>query len=156
MAASVEPDQPRPKPLEFSEFKKYFADLHAGLNPELPRIADVMMNPGTNSDGWWNSDQWWLQMRLAVEIFESVFPSKFKLCVVIDWSQNHAAAAADALLADRMNVKEGGKQPHLKHTFYPREIANCFTILRPRNIECVPGCTECRAAFDACDNKEQF
>ena len=89
-----------------------------------------------------------MQMELAVLIHESVFPKRFKLFVVIDWSQGHAAAAVDALLAERMNVRPGGKQPHLQHTFHPRTV-NGFTVERPRTIHCVPNCVECQAAFDA-------
>ena len=96
-----------------------------------------------------------MQMELATLIHDSVFPKRFKLCIVIDWSQGHAAAAADALLAERMNVNPGGKQPHLKHTFHPHML-NGFAVQRPRAILCSPGCDQCQAAFDAHGHNPEF
>ncbi len=94
-------------------------------------------------------------MELAVLIHDSVFPKRFKLLVVIGWSQGHAAAAADALLPERMNVNPGGKQPHLKHTFWPRTV-NGFTVQHPRMVHCTPGCAECEASFQAHGSNPDF
>jgi hypothetical protein len=151
----LRPDLPRPAALTFKEFNQFFADRAAGLDPPLPRTADVMMDPGTNKDGWWSSQQFWQQMELAVLIHEAVFPPQFKLLVVIDWSQGHAAAALSALLAERMNVGPGGKQPHLKHTFWPRTL-NGFDVQRPRLVHCTPNCAECQSAFDAHGHNPDF
>ena len=85
-----------------------------------------------------------MQAELAMDIFEHVFGepsvSRFRLVANVDWSQNHAATADDALDADKMLVGMGGKTAkHLRVTRYP---------YRPeaikRNLICnLTGCLDC-------------
>ena len=65
-----------------------------------------------------------MQAELAMDTFEHVFGepsvSRFRLVANVDWSQNHAATADDALDADKMLVGMGGKTAkHLRVTRYP-------------------------------------
>ena len=78
-----------------------------------------------------------------VDIFEHVFGkgSRFKLVANVDWSQNHAATADDALDAEKMLVGTGGKSAkHIRATSYPIREKQ-----RRRNIICNPtsGCLQC-------------
>ena len=63
-----------------------------------------------------------MQTELAMDIFEHVFGkgSRFKLVANVDWSQNHAATADDALDAEKMIVGTGGQSAkHIRATSYP-------------------------------------
>lgn len=89
-------------------------------------------------------------------IFERVFGrGRYRMVGNYDWSQNHAARAADGLDATEMNNSSGGKQPHQRATSYP--IAQ-----RPdgsniaRSITCCKDCPTCLAEFNACADKHSF
>ena len=82
------------------------------------------MFPGSSDgkDGWWLGESMWMQTELAMDIFEHVFGkgSRFKLVAKVDWSQNHAATADDALDAEKMLVGTGGNSAkHIRATSYP-------------------------------------
>ena len=73
--------------------------------PKLPRNADVAMRPGKNHEGWWCSEEFWMQSYLAIAIFDYAFkPSQPRLTLVamLDWSQGHAAMSHDGLDAENM------------------------------------------------------
>ena len=94
----------------------------AGRPVPLPNTADVWMRPGKNHEGWWSSDEFWMQCRLAIAIFDYVFSSepRFKLVAGLDWSQGHAAMAADGLDAENMLVRPGGiSASHIRATSTP-------------------------------------
>ena len=90
--------------------KRYIREKREGLFPCLPVTADVFMFPGSSDgkDGWWLGESMWMQMELAMDIFEHVFgpacASRFRSVANVDWSQNHAATAPDALDAEKMLV----------------------------------------------------
>ena len=105
------------------------------------------MFPGSSDgkDGWWLGESMWMQTELAMDIFEHVFgpacASRFRLVANVDWSQNHAATAPDALDAEKMLVNPGGKSAsHIRPTSYP-----CREGQRRRRIICYPeaGCQLC-------------
>ena len=95
----------------------YIRMKREGKGPSLPPTADVFMYPGSSDgeDGWWFAEAMWMQAELAMGIFEHVFgkpahpSSRFRLVANVDWSQNHAATADDALDAEKMLVNPGGK-----------------------------------------------
>ena len=49
----------------------------------------------------------------AIPIFESSFPG-FQVCFLFDNSSNHGVVAPDALIASKMNLNPGGRQPKLR------------------------------------------
>lgn len=95
-----------------------------------------------------------MQIVLARLIFETVFgpPSgTFFMVPVLDWSQGHAAQAADGLNAENMLVgNTGTSATHLRPTSWPPVMCGPNNdVLVKRSIECRPGCQECRAAYEA-------
>lgn len=144
----LEPDMPPPQPVSLKQLKRYIQAKRAGESPMPLRSADVIMDPGKNQEGYWGSEETWMQAELAMDIFDYVFPTltfwQFKLVAIVDWSQGHAAMPPDGLDATSMNNSAGGAQPHLRHTWYPRQNT---LIAIERWIECSPGCQLCQAAF---------
>jgi hypothetical protein len=53
----------------------------------------------------------------AIPIFQILFPNCTAL-FAFDNSSNHAAFKSDALVASRMNLKPGGKQPKMRDTVF--------------------------------------
>ena len=85
-----------------------------------------------------------MQTELAMDIFEHVFGpqprSRYVLVAHVDWSQNHAATAPDALDAEKMLVGSGGKSAkHIRDTWWADPRPNP----PKRAILCTPGCSIC-------------
>ena len=80
--------------------------------------ARVLFLPGTNYDGWWDQTSLIAQLRdKAIPAFKELFPDK-RGVFIFDNSTSHGAYAPDALLATRMNVGGGGKQPKLRNGWF--------------------------------------
>ena len=161
-----EPEGPPPAPILIKELREWHSKWSAGLPCELPATADVAMDPGSaeSKDGWWGSAEFWLQVDLAMEIFEQVFGrrqsgSRYKLVAHVDWSQGHAAMHPRALNAESMQVRPGGKQPHLGSTRWVRGSTQPGQQLLcdiPRWHQCQPGCDQCLRDFDAAGRPADF
>ena len=80
--------------------------------------AQIVIHPGKNYDGRWDSDKIILQMEEKVfQIFEAEFPG----CVgvfVFDHSSGHEAYAKDALRVSKMRVHPGGKVDVLRDGWF--------------------------------------
>ena len=83
---------------------------------DIPKEARAYLIPGKNQEGYWTMNHLLEQLKLkAIPIFEALFPT----CIAIfafDNSSNHAAFLSDALLANKMNLFPGGKQPAMRST----------------------------------------
>ncbi|CAG8760092.1 22769_t:CDS:2 [Rhizophagus irregularis] len=77
--------------------------------------ARVIMNPGTNNDSWWNIEL--LIIDHVIPIFEATHPRVVAI-FAFDNSTSHGAFSSDTLIANRMNVKPGGKQSKMKNTVF--------------------------------------
>jgi len=87
-------------------------------NPSIPEEARVYLQPGKNRDGYWTSENLVEQVKTkAIPIFETIFPNCIAL-FAFDNSSNYAAYRFDALVANRMNLKPGGKQPKMRDTVF--------------------------------------
>ncbi|CAG8653158.1 9157_t:CDS:1, partial [Paraglomus occultum] len=87
-------------------------------NPSIAEEARVYLQPGKDRDGYWTSENLVEQVKTkAIPIFETVFPNCIAL-FAFDNSSNHAAYRSDALVASRMNLKPGGKQPKMRDTVF--------------------------------------
>src|SRR2546421_9985020 len=83
-----------------------------------PKEARVYLQPGKNQEGYWTSKHLVNQVKTkAIPIFETMFPDCIGL-FAFDNSSNHAAFKSDALVASKMNLKSGGKQPKMKDTIF--------------------------------------
>ncbi len=84
--------------------------------PHIPKEARVCLIPGKNQEGYWTMNHLLEQVKSkAIPIFEALFPN----CIAIfafDNSSNHAAFLPDALIASKMNLFPGGKQPAMRST----------------------------------------
>ena len=75
----------------------------------------------TNSDGYFDSDKLIFQVERAIDIFESRHPDAQAL-FLFDNAPSHKKCAEDALNADKMNVRPGGKQPLLRDTIFDGQV----------------------------------
>src|SRR6266540_6479885 len=87
-------------------------------NPSILEEACVYLQPGKDREGFWMSEHLIEQLKMkAIPIFETLFPNCITL-FAFDNSSNHTAYRSDALVASRMNLKSGGKQPKMKDTTF--------------------------------------
>ena len=86
--------------------------------PNIPKEARCYLKPGVNQDGYWTADHLIEQIKnKVIPIFETLYPD----CVAVfafDNNSNHAAFSKDALIANRMNLGPGGKQPIMRDTYF--------------------------------------
>ena len=79
------------------------------LYPEIPSKAGVIIKPGKEADGYWDNEDLVVQTKTRViPIFKVLHPGSDAL-ICYDHSMNHLAHAPDALIAGRLNLKDGGK-----------------------------------------------
>jgi hypothetical protein len=80
----------------------------AQLHPDCPTDSTVIMYPGANKDGYFTNQYLAEQTKIMLKIFDILHPGCSAL-VAYDNSSNHHAMADDALVASRLNLKDGGK-----------------------------------------------
>jgi hypothetical protein len=91
------------------------------------RDARKIIHPGSNGDPWWDCDQLLVQVREAIDIFNTVHPDCQAL-FVFDQSSAHGSLPPDALRAFDMNKSDGGKQRKQRDTVIPQ--SNPFPAVR--------------------------
>jgi hypothetical protein len=62
--------------------------------------------------GWWNAEKMVAQTRKAITIFNKAFPGD----IVVFAFDNSSGHACKAIVANRMNLRPGGKQPLMHDT----------------------------------------
>ena len=72
-------------------------------------------------DGYWNNSHMVEQVNLAMDIFERKYP-QCKALFIFDNAPLHMKKPDDAINADVMNVKPGGKQPVMWASLYYGEV----------------------------------
>lgn len=78
----------------------------------------MLFKPGKNQEGYWIAEHLLEQIEhKAIPIFEILYPNCIAL-FAFDNSSNHAVFSKDALVASRMNLKPGGKQPIMHNTHF--------------------------------------
>lgn len=79
------------------------------LYPEIEKEATVKLRPGKGGDGYWDNDDLVKQIQnKVIPIFKILHPGCVAL-MMFDNSMNHRAKAPNALVANRLNVSDGGK-----------------------------------------------
>ena len=87
--------------------------------PDLKQEARVLLRFGSDYEGYWNSDKFLIQVRDAIKIAKVKYsPEEYNVYWFFDQSSGHTAFSDNALVASRMNVKPGGKQPVMHDTNY--------------------------------------
>ena len=76
-------------------------------NPHVKSDCTKIMHPGINKDGYFTNEDLALQTTAMMEIFNILHPDCIAL-IAFDNSSNHHAMAKDALVANRLNLKDGG------------------------------------------------
>lgn len=105
----------RGKGIMVSEFLTPVGRLCCESGNQGIEYASRLIETGANKD-WWTNDMMMDQLRHAVSIFKRRFPNCTGLWL-FDNSTNHGAFAPDALVASRIAMNPGGKQPHMRNGF---------------------------------------
>ena len=97
-------------------------------SPDLPAKARVIFKFGAQGDGYWNNELFIKQVKTAMKIAEFKYPkAQNTLVFLFDQSSGHCAYADDALIAHKMNVSNGGKQPFMRETYWDGEPQKLIT-----------------------------
>jgi len=96
--------------------------------PNLPDTARVIFKFGAQGDGYWNSEHFIAQVDKAMKIAEFKYPSTDNtLLFLFDQSSGHCTYSDDALIAHKMNVSDGGKQPFLRNIIWDGKVQKMVT-----------------------------
>ena len=77
-------------------------------HPHVPEAVAMVIKPGKNHDGYWDCEDLVTQTRdRAIPIFKILHPGCDAL-FIFDNSSGHLAYAPDALVANRLNLNDGG------------------------------------------------
>lgn len=79
--------------------------------------------PGKNADGWWTAEMLVQQVEQVIPLFERTYPDAVAE-FFFDQSAAHGAFTVNALNANEMNVKPGGKQRRMHSTTIPADNPN--------------------------------
>src|SRR6185369_8147964 len=78
----------------------------------------VILHLAKNQEGYWTIEHLLAQIEnKAIPIFKAKFPNAIAI-FAFDNSTNHAAYAKNALVAARMNLEPGEKQPIMRSTTF--------------------------------------
>ena len=89
------------------------------LREGLERDATVYFVYGDKGEGYWKGEDMVQQvLDKAIPVFEKEYGKDCKACFLFDNSPNHGVFAEDALIAEKMNLKFGGKQPLMRDGWY--------------------------------------
>ena len=92
---------------------------------------------GENKEGYWTSEKFMAQIEVAATIAEVKYPREegYRLVFIFDHSSCHGAYADDALNANKMNMKPGGKQPAMPNTVWRgKECSMVFNLGVPKGL----------------------
>ena len=85
--------------------------------PDLPAKARIVFKFGAQGQGYWNNELFIDQVQTAINIAEFKYPkTQNTLAFLFDQSSGHCAYSDNALIAHKMNVSDGGKQPFMRDT----------------------------------------
>lgn len=87
---------------------------------EQHRNAYQLFEYGANKKGYWKAPHFIRQVDRSIDIFNATYPGA-RAVYYIDCSSNHNAYAPDALVASKMNVLPGGKQPLMRDGYYYKD-----------------------------------
>lgn len=88
----------------------------------------IKYGSGKSDDGWWDAEKMVAQTKKAIDIFNKAFPGDIAV-FAFDNSSGHACKAKDALVANRMNLRPGGKQPLMHATKWGNGVCQSMVFL---------------------------
>ena len=80
----------------------------------------------TQSEGYFNNDMLLEQVERALTIFEAKYPQAQGM-FIFDNAPSHMKCSDDALNPEKMNVKDGGKQPRMRDTMWNGAVQQMVT-----------------------------
>ena len=114
-------------------------DLEKELDASIKQSARVLFEYG-NNHGYWDSEKFLKQMDDALKIAEIKYPPSggYRHVFLFDHSCGHTAYSKDALVASRMNRKDGGKQPRMRDTVWEGNTQRMLHVDgTPKGVETV-------------------
>ena len=89
-------------------------------DPNIHLQAREFLEYGESKEGYWTSDKFMKQMKMAVKIAEVKYPKSdgWRHVWIFDHSSCHGAMAEDSLDVSKMNVGPGGKQRVMRDGFW--------------------------------------
>ena len=95
------------------------AELARSEDPSFPTTARATLEYGAGKGGYWDSDKFQNNVKVAIKIAKFKYPmDKYTVVFIFDSSSCHRAYAPDSLNTRTMNVKPGGAQPPLRDTVW--------------------------------------
>ena len=101
-----------------------FLEEVGGLLQHQDEKARLMLEHQT--EGYFNNQMLLSQVNRAITIFERKYPEAQGL-FIFDHAPSHMKRPEDALNAERMNVKDGGRQPFMKDTIWEGRVQRMVT-----------------------------
>ena len=102
--------------------------LHCVEEGEKAYATEIIKyGSGRSDDGWWNAEKMVIQAKKAIDIFNKAFPGDVAV-FAFDNSSGHACKAK-ALVANRMNLRPGGKQPAMRNTKWGNGVEQSMVFL---------------------------
>ena len=101
-----------------------FIDEVNGFLQYDDRKAHLLLE--TQSDGYFNNEMLLEQVDEAITIFEDKYP-ECQGMFIFDNAPSHMKGPDDALNVEKMNVKDGGKQPFMKDTIWNGNVQKMVT-----------------------------
>ena len=95
----------------------FLTEVEGILRDEDGKPCVEYLEYGKNFEGYWDSDLMADHLRRAIKAAKARFPYA-QIVFRFDNSSNHLAYAEDALVANRMSAKPGGKQPVMHDTIW--------------------------------------
>ena len=93
-------------------------------DPNIWIEARAFLEYGENREGYWNSEKFMDQIKMAVRIAEVKYPKcdNWRHVWIFDHSSCHSAMPDDGLDVSKMNVNPGGKQRVMRDGFWDGKI----------------------------------
>ena len=156
---------------ELKKLEEFNEALEKGLDPVIPRHADVGMRPGKAHEGYWLGKHKCMQMHLLGSIFNVVFNTSldlscdirvseleaaleatraandgqlpYEMVLQLDRSQQHLMARDGGLNAKKMRKGRGYEDanPHIRSSVWPRQPVD----IRQENCRADGSCEKCKA-----------
>ena len=101
-----------------------FVEEVGGLLEHDGKKARLLLE--TQTDGYFNNDMLLAQVTETVNIFEAKYPIAQGI-FIFDHAPSHMKGPEDALNVDKMNVRDGGKQPFLRDTVWDGHVQRMVT-----------------------------
>ena len=109
-------------------------------DPDIWIDARTFLEYGENREGYWNSERFMDQIKMAVRIAEIKYPKSdnWRQVWIFDHSSCHSAMPDDALDVRKMNVNPGSKQRVMRDGFWSGKVQRMnYAIGIPKGLRVI-------------------